>query len=217
VIILDSKELYQKAYDLHYKNNQFNKALELYDKIIKEYPESDESKYAQTQIENIKNMSNFDRQRLKPIEPEKEILTKKNDLEKEIPLSHSEPEKQLVSTDGRKNKKKIDFLIIFGTILITGGITLLIQLSMYRDYIITMYREFVPFLLFTGMFGLFFGTPFLAIGIGYKIKESLSASKISMSSPQNINKPQRFCPKCGREIPFVAIVCPYCKHDFGGI
>ena len=25
---------------------------------------------------------------------------------------------------------------------------------------------------------------------------------------------KRFCPKCGREIPFDANVCPYCKHDF---
>ena len=25
----------------------------------------------------------------------------------------------------------------------------------------------------------------------------------------------RFCPKCGRSIPFDANICPYCKKDFG--
>ena len=24
----------------------------------------------------------------------------------------------------------------------------------------------------------------------------------------------RNCPKCGREIPFDSVVCPYCQHDF---
>jgi hypothetical protein len=24
----------------------------------------------------------------------------------------------------------------------------------------------------------------------------------------------RHCPKCGREIPFDAMICPYCKYDF---
>ena len=25
---------------------------------------------------------------------------------------------------------------------------------------------------------------------------------------------KRFCPNCGREIPFDSNICPYCKHDF---
>jgi len=27
-------------------------------------------------------------------------------------------------------------------------------------------------------------------------------------------KPNRYCPKCGREIPFDAVFCPYCQYDF---
>ena len=27
-------------------------------------------------------------------------------------------------------------------------------------------------------------------------------------------EPDRRCPNCGRVIPFDAIICPYCQHDF---
>ena len=27
-------------------------------------------------------------------------------------------------------------------------------------------------------------------------------------------KNERFCPKCGRKIPFDSKICPFCKHDF---
>ena len=29
-----------------------------------------------------------------------------------------------------------------------------------------------------------------------------------------VSKSIRYCPKCGREIPFDSTVCPYCQNDF---
>ena len=31
-----------------------------------------------------------------------------------------------------------------------------------------------------------------------------------------VTEKDRYCPKCGREIPFDAKICPYCKKDFEG-
>jgi len=33
-------------------------------------------------------------------------------------------------------------------------------------------------------------------------------------NPPHPQNPQRFCPKCGRQIPFDAVICPYCGHKF---
>lgn len=62
---MDSKELYTKAYNLHYSKGDFSKAIELYREIIKDFPESEEAGYSKNQIENIKNMSDSERERLK--------------------------------------------------------------------------------------------------------------------------------------------------------
>ena len=36
----------------------------------------------------------------------------------------------------------------------------------------------------------------------------------SQASAQTSSKPMRHCPKCGRQIPFDAVICPYCQYDF---
>ena len=62
---MDSKELYKKAYNLHYSKSDFSKAIELYQEIIKDFPESEEAGYSKNQIENIENMSNLEKEKLK--------------------------------------------------------------------------------------------------------------------------------------------------------
>jgi uncharacterized protein YbjQ (UPF0145 family) len=60
---MNSKELFQNAYDLHYKKNQFDEALDLYKKLIDQFPQSEEAKYAQNQIDNINQMSQFEKEK----------------------------------------------------------------------------------------------------------------------------------------------------------
>ncbi|MBD3155631.1 MAG: hypothetical protein GF368_03165 [Candidatus Aenigmarchaeota archaeon] len=31
---------------------------------------------------------------------------------------------------------------------------------------------------------------------------------------EKVDNKDRYCPRCGRSIPFDAVVCPYCKYDF---
>lgn len=45
--------LFKQAYDLHYKCSDAEAALNVYQKVISEYPSSPEAGYAQTQIQNI--------------------------------------------------------------------------------------------------------------------------------------------------------------------
>ncbi len=81
---MDSKELYEKAYDMQYKKWDFKKALKIYEKIIKEFPESKEAEYSKQQIENIKNMNYSEKNKhnkekvyvSKTEEESKEILNK---------------------------------------------------------------------------------------------------------------------------------------------
>jgi uncharacterized membrane protein len=55
------------------------------------------------------------------------------------------------------------------------------------------------FLLISGIVGLVYGFFRIQKQNNEKVAESVI---------------KRFCPKCGREIPFDSIVCPYCQHDF---
>lgn len=50
---MDSNLIYKQAHDLHYKNKDMLKALELYANIIYFYPDTQEAKYSETQIDNI--------------------------------------------------------------------------------------------------------------------------------------------------------------------
>ena len=38
--------------------------------------------------------------------------------------------------------------------------------------------------------------------------------KGNMFKTKQGGKPDRICPQCGRSIPFDALCCPYCKHNF---
>jgi len=48
-------ELYETAYRLHYAENKIPEALEYYEALIKEFPESNECGYAVVQIQKIKS------------------------------------------------------------------------------------------------------------------------------------------------------------------
>ena len=50
---MNSAQMWQTAYDLHYGNNNVLAALELYNKLIEQYPGSKESEYAKNQIDII--------------------------------------------------------------------------------------------------------------------------------------------------------------------
>ncbi len=65
--------LFKQAYDLHYKCSDAEAALNVYQKIISEYPSSPEAGYAQTQIQNI--------------EKNRELLDKKHTQNKKNPTS----------------------------------------------------------------------------------------------------------------------------------
>jgi tetratricopeptide (TPR) repeat protein len=55
IIMADSPlELYEKAYGLHYEEKRIAEACELYGRIIKEFPESNECGYAVIQLEKLK-------------------------------------------------------------------------------------------------------------------------------------------------------------------
>jgi|GEM_PF-1878937 len=62
---MTSKELYNEAYRLHYSLADYENALPIYEKVIKQYPDSKEAEYASKQIENINNMSAVEKQRNK--------------------------------------------------------------------------------------------------------------------------------------------------------
>ena len=49
----NSKQLYQVAYDLHYRANNLDQAKGLYERVITLYPHSAEASYAKTQLLNL--------------------------------------------------------------------------------------------------------------------------------------------------------------------
>lgn len=60
----NSKELYEKAYELHYKKSDLNLAYYAYKDLVEKFPDKIEAKYAYTQILNIENNPGF----IKPLE-----------------------------------------------------------------------------------------------------------------------------------------------------
>lgn len=61
---MDAKTLYAKAYSLHYKFDNPYEAYWIYEKVIRQFPNAKEAKYAITQKENIESMNDFSRERL---------------------------------------------------------------------------------------------------------------------------------------------------------
>lgn len=55
-----AKELYEKAYELHYKKKNLALAYKVYKEIIENYPDENESKYSKSQMANIDNIPGFD-------------------------------------------------------------------------------------------------------------------------------------------------------------
>lgn len=54
-----SKDMFAKAYNLHYKQNNYITAYCIYEQIINSYPDSDEAKYAAMQMKNIEGIPSF--------------------------------------------------------------------------------------------------------------------------------------------------------------
>jgi uncharacterized protein YbjQ (UPF0145 family) len=71
---MESETLFKSAYDLHYKQKNIEKALEVYNSILSQYPESKEAEYARNQIENINNMSEKDKLKMELKKEENENL-----------------------------------------------------------------------------------------------------------------------------------------------
>ncbi|WP_224981301.1 heavy metal-binding domain-containing protein [Geomonas agri] len=64
-----SQSLYKKAYDAHYKECDYGKALPSYNAVIEEFPDSAEATYARTQLENLENSKDkLNKQRIKSAE-----------------------------------------------------------------------------------------------------------------------------------------------------
>jgi hypothetical protein len=80
------QNLYQQAYDYHYKTYNLTKALEIYNQIIETYPYSDESKYSKTQIKNIQNMSESEKEKYN-INQENEENNKFNQTNQNQPIN----------------------------------------------------------------------------------------------------------------------------------
>lgn len=67
--------------------------------------------------------------------------------------------------------------------------------------------------MYSGIAGL--GTIFLFIGIPIGIIGAVLKSKEKKQTEELPH--DRYCPDCGRSIPFDANICPYCKKDFDAV
>ena len=63
---LESENIYRLAYKTHYERNELEEAYKLCLTVIKEYPETNEAKYARQQIANLKKVFDLDSAELNP-------------------------------------------------------------------------------------------------------------------------------------------------------
>ncbi len=54
------ERLYREAYDLQYKKSNPEKALSIYNEIVRLFPDSKEAEYAKTQIKNIEQLTPYE-------------------------------------------------------------------------------------------------------------------------------------------------------------
>lgn len=50
---MDSAAMYRLAYDAHYNRSEFDEAERIYRQVLAEHPDSQEARYARTQLENL--------------------------------------------------------------------------------------------------------------------------------------------------------------------
>lgn len=87
---MNSVEAYQIAYNTHYKSKDYKQAYALYLQIIKDYPDTNECKYASQQIKNLSKLIDIN-----SIQLEHQLVQTKNELqEKEDKESKERAEKQ---------------------------------------------------------------------------------------------------------------------------
>lgn len=72
---MESSELYQAAYSLHYEKDDYDAAVAKYNEVIGQFPDSQEAGWAKTQLQNIDKMS--DAQRFKTSNSEEAESTEK--------------------------------------------------------------------------------------------------------------------------------------------
>ena len=53
--VTDAAQYYATAYDAHYTTKEMQKAFNLYERVIAEFPTTQEAEYSRAQIENIVN------------------------------------------------------------------------------------------------------------------------------------------------------------------
>lgn len=96
---LNSSQLYKSAYDAHYQNNDYDKALELYRKVLEDFPESNESEYAKNQIVNLEKNKDKLKAKFKTHYTESESAIKHCDVDNiKLTTAHSLEGHMIVDT-----------------------------------------------------------------------------------------------------------------------
>jgi hypothetical protein len=111
--------------------------------------------------------------------------------------------------------------MIGGAICLIIGIILLFIRQSRIDYALTLINSdyaYYPPSTINEVYSLgnelrIFGIIFLIGGlVSFFYGVFLTQKQTKVEVVESVSK--RFCPKCGREIPFDSIVCPYCQYDF---
>lgn len=76
---MNEKELYDKGKFLHKTEKNYEKAMEIYEQIIKDYPDTEEAYYSEFIIKEIEQ-DGFNREKFERMKKEKEIIEKINNI-----------------------------------------------------------------------------------------------------------------------------------------
>lgn len=77
---MDSKELFQKAYDMHYRKKQYEEAINIYHEVVNKYPNSSEAQYAEQQIKNLNEQMEIRQISEEALREQKAFVDKLNNL-----------------------------------------------------------------------------------------------------------------------------------------